>query len=308
MNITLYRYEIKGAKWSPESLDQPDLEKAQEDMIKLPFQGREDESKYGIASCLVGEDIIYGTFVQKFPTTLTHFDSDTKEESTVDENDTGIYIFIIFPKDLIIYLQAKRSGDLPSKEEILNRFIMVMKLANQNNKLLFDGLDSAEDYVDRDKIVDIFYNQAEAVTELNLEGFDPDIIHKQRKKRGRRQTYFNPKEEWQEAAEEEAIRFAENTDKVNIKAKQGQSFKKDPVARVMLEGSAKPSKIVYRKNSETITQYGITRSKEVIFIPTDFNLDEDFEEIISYLKGERREGKDRLTEPYEDDSNQTKLV
>lgn len=309
MNITLYRYKIKGALWDNAIINDTDLDKAVVDMTALPLQGEDEERKYGITFCGTEDDILFGNFVQEFPKKLTHYDSQTKEESTVDEIDSGSYLFIIFPREYIVYLQAKRSSDLPSNEEILKRFVATVRLANHNNKLLFSDLVPTEDYVDRDKIVDIFYNVSEAVTELELEDFDVELIKKQREERGKRQTYFNPIEEYQEAAEEAAVRFATHSEKASLKAKQGESFKKDPIARAMLEGASKPTKIVYRKDSETVTQYGVTRSKEIITVPSDFDADKDIKEIIQYLQGERRSGgsiKEAAKES--DDHNQISLI
>ena len=99
--------------------------------------------------------------------------------------------------------------------------------------------------------------------------------------------------------------FARHADKVSIKAKQGETFTKDPIARAMLEGSSKPKKIIYKKNSETVTQYGVTRSKEVITLPVDFEVDKHIEEIIAYLKGERTGS--RFVEP-STNKDQTSLM
>ena len=157
------------------------------------------------------------------------------------------------------------------------------------------------------KIVDIFYHQADSVIELEFEDFDKDLIEFQKVERGRRQTYFNPIEEYQEAAEAGALRFATNAEKAHMKAKQGESFKKDPIARAMLEGSKKPTKIVYTKDLSIITQYGVTRSKETISIPSELDIEnsEQILGIISCLVGGEN---NRSIERSENNPDQTKLV
>lgn len=289
MNITLYRYQITGARWG-ESITRDEVSDAGGSMAILALQG-EDEHKYGITfTDTDDESTMFGIFVQEFPKQLTHYDTDTKEESTVDEVDSDEYVFVIFPKEYTIYFQAKRSRDLPPQDEIINRFVAICMLANTSNSLFFSGLDSTNDEVNRDKIVSIFYDEADSVTELEFEDFDVSQIERLEQERGRLQTYFNPIEEFQPAAKEAAIRLAQHTEKATLKAKPGESFKKDPVARIMLEGSKKPTKITYTKDNEVITASSVTRSKETIGVSLDLLEDQDSDEIariIRLLKGEQ---------------------
>ena len=285
MDVTLYKYVTGGARWDGGALVEADYQAVVRDMNGLPLQGYDYDRKYGFAQCGFGIDVVYGLFVQKFPTKLIDYDSETKNETVQSAVDSGEYLFILFPKTYELYLQTKRSSDLPNQDEIIRRFIAVAALANQNNKFLFTDLQLTTDQINRDKIIEIFYEKADSITELELEDFDPAIINEQESQRGRIQTYFNPYEEYQEALKEAGLRFAGDTKRVNVKAKQGSSFKKDPIARAMLEGSRKPIKIVYQKDSETKTEYGVTKSKEVITIEaTEFDLENQIENIVNRIR------------------------
>lgn len=67
---------------------------------------------------------------------------------------------------------------------------------------------------------------------------------------------------------------------------KGESFKKDPIVRAMLESAKKPIKIVYRKDEAVHTEYGLTKSKQVITIDSgDYNLEEQIGPILDKLSG-----------------------
>jgi len=288
MDITLNRLIARGPLWSAEGVTHQDIDKLVLGMLTLPFQGDEDDRKYGFAHCGRKDDVLYGMFVQKFPKTITDYNPETKEEINQAIRDTGEYLFVFYPKKYELYLQAKRSYDLPGTTEIIKRFVGVMKLAvGAKGKFLVSTFDYTEDEVDRNRILDIFYKEADTVTELELEDFDRQLIIDQKAARGDKyQTYFNPIDEYQPAMEAAALRFGSNTEKVTVKAKKNESFKKDPIVRAMLEGSRKPVRIVYKKDSEIHTEYGITKKKEIITIESsDFDLENQIDGILARLEG-----------------------
>ncbi len=256
-------------------------------MNALPFQGDEDDRLYGFAHCNARDNIIYGLFIQKFPKKITDYDAQTKEEHDQILTDTGEYLFIFFPNRYELYLQTKRSVDLPPQDQIIRRFIGAFQLAVERRKFFFTALDVTEDEVNRERIVELFYQEADTVTELELEDFDRQLVYDEKRKReGRMQTYFNPIEDYQPAMEEAALRLGNNAQKISMKAKQGQSFKKDPIARAALEASRKPVKITYSKNSEVHTEYGLTKKKEIVTVEaTDFDLENQIEGIMRQIAG-----------------------
>lgn len=288
MDITLNRLRARDPYWSKESVVYSDIEKFTKLIAELPFQGEEEDRKYGFAHCSHTDEVIYGLFVQKYPKTVTDYNTDTKIEESQEIRDTGEYLFIFFPKTYELYLQAKRSSDLPGTTQIIKKFVVLWKMAAADDgKFLISTFDYTQDEVDRSRILDIFYIEAESISELELEDFDRNLILEQKKVRGGKyQTYFNPIDEYQPAMEEAALRFGNNADKVMVKAKQGESFKKDPIVRAMLEGSRKPIKIVYKKDSVTHTEYGLTKKKEIITIDSgDFDLENQIAPILEKLKG-----------------------
>jgi hypothetical protein len=284
MDVTLYRYRTTGSKWDSISILDDEIIECAQTITEYPFQGDSHETEYGFAHCGVYEDVIYGLFVQKFPKKLTDYDGETKEEREKIEIDSGEYLFLFFPKTYEIYLQSKRSSELPKSDAIRSRFLFTLKQSLSKSKFFFNDMHETQDEVKRDRIVDIFYNEADVISELELEDFDEQLIIEQELARGKKQTYFNPIEEFQEAGKETAIRFAQNTKRVSMKAKPGKNYKKDVVARAALEGSRKPVKIVYKKGSETITTYGLTKSKEIISIEAeDFDLDNQISNILAKM-------------------------
>jgi hypothetical protein len=303
MDVTIYRYVTGGARWDPGTLGEEDYRKVVEDMNNLHFQGYDEERKYGLAQCGYRDGIIYGLFIQKFPTKLIDYDPETKDESIQDAVDSGEYLFIFFPATYEIYFQVKRSANLPNSEEIIKRFMAVLALANQGNRFLFNELKPTEDEINRNRILEIFYTEADNITELELEDFDPQIILEQEQARGSIQKYFNPREKYQEAMKEAGLSFAGHTKKISIKAKRGESFKKDPIARAALEGSRRPVKIVYEKESQTKTEYGVTKRKEILTIESaEFDLDEQIEGIINALRG-RVQNSEIANAPEQSDQN-----
>lgn len=307
MEITLNRLKARSPRWSTEAVTQPAIDGLVTKMLELPFQGEDEDRMFGFAHCGSKEDVLYGIFVQKFPKRITDYNPDTKEETNQEIRDTGEYLFIFYPKRHELYLQTKRSADLPATSEIIKRFVSVMKLANGSSGMfMLDIFDYTEDEVDRNRIVDIFYNIADKITELDLEDFDRQLVYDQKRERGdRHQTYFNPIDDYQPAMEEAALRFGTNTEKVSVKAKRNENFKKDPIVRAMLEGSRRPTKIVYQKDSEIITEYGVTKKKEVITIESDdFDLENQIDTILAKLESSdtlRRQGQAGQ------DSNQAEL-
>lgn len=291
--------------WSAENVTTEDIENLKDKMLAQPFQGDDEDRKFGFAQCGRRDDVLYGLFVQKFPKKIRDYNDETKEETSQSIRDSGEYLFLFYPKRYELYLQARRSSDLPGTTDIIKKFVGVMKMAvGTNGKFHATTFDYTEDEVDRERIVQIFYEEADAVTELELEDFDRNYIYEQKQARGNKyQTYFNPIDEYQPAMEAAALRFGNNTDKATIKAKQGESFKKDPIARAMLEGSRKPVRIVYKKDSEIYTEYGLTKRKEVITIESDeFDLEHQIDSII-----QRLEGVDTLRQRKSQDNNKTQI-
>lgn len=292
MDVTLYRYKTKEPKWDSETIDTTALLALTKAMNELPFQGdSEGQRRYGFAQCGVYEKIVYGLFVQKFPKKLTDYDPDTKEEKIQTLPDSGEFLFLFFPDRYEWYFQTKRSADLPPQETIINRLIGVTKLSviESRTRFNFSTLEQTRDEVDRQQIVELFYGDVDEVTEIELEGFDSQLVRDEKRKRGgKHQKYFNPIEEYQEAMEEATLRLGNNAEKVTMKAKKGHSFKKDPIARAALEASRKPIKIVYTKGNETHTQYGITKKKEILRIDAgDYNLENQIEGIVAQISGRK---------------------
>jgi hypothetical protein len=309
MDITLYRYNILEPRWDADQLTQADFNKCVIDMKQLPFEGETTNRKYGIVQTGHKQDAIYGLFVQKYPTQLIDYDIETKEEDIQEAVDSGEYLFVFFPKSYELYLQTKRSSNLPSQDEIVNKFTALIKMATRQNKFFFGGLSLAQERIDRSKIINIFYEEADAILELELEDFDPLIITEQRQQRGgARQTYFNPREEYQEAMEEAGIKLADHAARVSIRAKQDKSLKKDPIARAALEGSKKPIKIVYQKERDTFTTSGIMKTKEIISIESDiYDLDTQIADIIDRLQSSTKRIRNERRRQQDNDA-QSRLV
>lgn len=267
MDVTLYRYRVDGANWSRESTDEISLSVLVQAMMELPFQGEDEERQYGFAHCGVLNGVVYGLYVQKFPKVLTDYDKDTKQEIKQDSVDSGEYLFVCRLKEYEIHLQNKRSSDLADKVEILKRFSALLKMAMNATKFMFSSLTEAQDEVDRDRVVKIFYEEADTILEMDFADFDISLIEEEKQKRGGAiQKYFNPIEEYQPAMQEAAIRMATNAEKTSVKAKKGGNLKKDPITRAMLEVSRKPMKIVYIKEENEYTDSAVTKRKEVISI------------------------------------------
>ncbi|GEM_PF-2984967 len=285
MNITLNRLKAHNPYWDADSLVDEDIQQLEANLRNLPFAGDEEDRKFGFAQCGSKNGVVYGLFIQKYPKVATDYNSDTKEETIQKVRDSGKYLFIFYPSRYELYLQAKRSSDLPSTDEITRKFVELWRIANQEGKFLLTNFEPTEDEYNRDKIVKIFYEEADVVMELELEGFDKNLVYEQKQLRGGgHQTYFNPIDEYQPAMEEGALRFGQNTEKAIVKAKKGENFKKDAIVRAMLEGSRKPTKIVYQKDSISHTEYGVTKKKEVISIEaSDLNLEAHIDSIIARL-------------------------
>jgi len=266
MELTLYRYFLSGATWG-KTFDKLERDSVIKEMMKLPFQGEESEKMYGFARCGYFKENIYGLFIQKHPQVLTDYDPKTKKETRKELVDSGEYLFIIYPQIRQLLFQHRRSSVLPPSDEIQKKFVGILKLAFNKTKYMFDSLSEVEEKTDRTKVVNIFYKEADEVLEMEFAHFDDKLIDLEKANRGgKRQTYFNPKEEYQEGMEEAAISLAKNTERASIKAKQGGNLKKDPITRAMLEGSRSPTKIVYKKDSIEYTDSAVTRKKEVLTI------------------------------------------
>ena len=285
MNATIYRYKIIGASWGDGVMTETLLRSIADLLMKQHFSGGETETKYGFTQCGYKELKVFGLFIQKYPAILIDYDPITKEEIKNSTIDCGEYLFVLNLSEYEVFLQARKSSDLPSKDEIAKRFDGQLQLILHSLNYGYKYLEIKQDKVDRDRIVSIFYDFSDKVLEMEFDEFDVKLIEEEKKKRGgKRQTYFNPIEEYQEALEESAIRLAQHTDKAYIKAKQGESLKKDPITRAMLEASRKPIKIVYTHNSEQFTEFGVTKRKEVISVEgNSFNLPDQIENIFSSL-------------------------
>jgi hypothetical protein len=290
MELTVHRYQITGANWD-EPFDQASYESIIKEMNLLPFQEQETENMYGFASCAHLNNAIYGLFIQKHPQILTDYDPKTKVEIKQTLVDSGQYLFIINPNNREIYFQHKRSADLPTTSQILQRFVDILRLVfSKTNKYIFTDLTPIKEEIDREKIVNIFYKESDEVLEMEFTDFDAELINSEKTKRdGKRQLYFNPKEEYQEGMEEAAIILATNAERASIKAKQGSNLKKDPITRAMLEGSRSPTKIVYKRESTVYTDYSITKDREILTIEST-DMIASIESIIERLsnKGETR--------------------
>ncbi len=288
MDITLNRLKARDPYWGADKVELGDIEKFTDLLSKQPFEGEDEDRKYGFAHCGHTNDAIYGLFVQKYPKVVTDY-TETKLEESQKIRDTGEYLFVFYPRKYELYLQAKRSADLPGTTQIIKKFVGLWKLiaSSSDGKFLVSTFDYTQDEVDRGRILEIFYTEADSVSELELEDFDRNLVLEEKRLRGDKyQTYFNPIDAYQPAMEEAALRFGNNTEKVSVKAKQGESFKKDPIVRAMLEGSRKPIKIVYKKDSVVRTEYGLTKKKEVITIDSgDYDLENQIGSILEKLQG-----------------------
>lgn len=301
MELTLHRYKISGANWG-ETFDQSCYVDIVREMNRLPFQEQEPDKMYGFARCAHMSNTIYGLFIQKHPQVLTDYDPHTKKEIKQTLVDSGEYLFIIYPNNYEIYFQHKRSSDLPSTSKILRRFEGILRLAFSKTKYRFSELISITEEIDREKIVNIFYEESDEVLEMEFTEFDAQLILDEKDKRnGKRQVYFNPKEEYQEGMEEAAIHLAANAENASIKAKQGSNLKKDPITRAMLEGSRSPTKIVYKRESVEYTDSAITKNKEILTI----NGTDSISAIDSIL--ERLSNGGKTVPEIEEDKDRSKL-
>lgn len=296
MNATIYRYKIIGANWGKGVMTESLLKQIADLLMKQRFYGDVTETQFGFTQCDYKDGKIFGLFVQKYPTTLIDYDSITKEEIKNPTIDCGEYLFVLNLVEYEIFLQARKSSDLPAREEINRRFVSLLVPVLYSLKYYsFKDIEVTQDEVDRDRMVSIFYEKSDRVIELEFDEFDINLIQEEKRKRGgKRQTYFNPKEEYQEALEESAIRLAQHADKASIKAKQGENLKSDPITRAMLEASRKPVKIVYTYENEQYTEFGVNKSKEVITVEGDsFNLNEQIENIFANIFGKKSAGNDK---------------
>lgn len=285
MDITLYRYLLSGATWD-QTFNDNDFIALVNILNTTPFQGDDEERKYGFVQCLQYEASIYGLFIQKYPEKLMDYDDNTKEQMVSESINSEEYLFIFTPNKLDLYLQARRNKDLPSRTVIKTRFEEMLKFHLSEIKKGFDDLVKAKDEYDREEALRIFYEISDTVLELDLSEFDEELVNHEYKRRGKFQTYWNPKDEYQEAGHDAAVKFAKNASRSSIKAKRDQSLKKDPVTRIMLEGSRKPQRIVYTKENETITKDLVHRSKERLYLEDDkYDLEAQVESISHQLKG-----------------------
>lgn len=277
MDATIYRYKIIRANWGAGVMTESFLKQIAVLLMKQPFKGDDKKTQFGFTQCGYKNGKVFGLFVQKYPTTLIDYNPITKEEIKNPTIDCGEYLFVLNLTEYEIFLQARKHSDLPSREEIKRRFIsLLIPVLYSLNQYSFRDIEVTQDEVDRDRIVSIFYEKSDRVIELEFDEFDINLIQEEKRKRGgRRQTYFNPKEEYQEALEESAIRLAQHADKASIKAKEGENLKSDPITRAMLEASRKPVKIVYTYENEQYTEFGVNKSKEKITVEGDsFNLND----------------------------------
>ena len=204
--ITLYRYNIFQNYWDENSLTNELLVAISEALNERPFFGNSNNDSFGFLNCGVYEKIIYGHFIQKFSSLAIDYDSETKEEIQTPFIDSADHYFFADLIKLEIVLQAKRAGEIPSRDVILERFKGSFNLVLDSVlRKTFAGLAEAPEEVDREKIVKIFYEDAQKVIQMEFEEFDSELITEEKRKRnGKRQTYFNPREEFQEAMEEGA--------------------------------------------------------------------------------------------------------
>lgn len=307
MDITIYRYRIIGASWGSEVISSELSLQLAGALMQQPLYGDDPETQFGFTQCSSSNNLCYGLFVQKFPLTLIDYDAITKEEVRQESIDTGEYLFVLDLSEYEVYLQTKKSSKLPNRDEILKRYVSLLKFVmNKSLNYGFEYLAETVDEIDREKVMNIFYVDSEKVTELELEDFDLNLIEEQKKVRGKRQTYFNPIEEYQEAMEAGAIRLSQHAEKTYVKAKPGEDLKKDPITRAMLEGSRKPIKITYVKEGETRTEYGVNKSKEKITVEgDDYDLVNQIDGILSSLMG--TEKRKKRNKKKNDDESQTRL-
>lgn len=289
MTITLYRYRIKNASWDVDILSDERLLKIATALSRYPLYGEEDKSKFGILKCDILDGKLYGVFIQKHPKTVTDYDTETKEEIKREVTESGEYFFILDVNKHVYYLQARRSNELPRRKDICRKFMNIFNLSQSSEGYGFKDFEEAEEQIDREKIKKIFYNDAQSVTEIELNDFDQFLIFSEKDARGGiRQTYFNPREEYQEAMEEGAVKFSQHAEKAFVKAKQGESLQKDPLTRAMLESSRKPTKIVYIKENKKFTAHGVTETKVTVSLESDrldMNDEKQIEAIFANIYG-----------------------
>jgi hypothetical protein len=293
MEATIYRYKITRPNWGEDVLTESILVKIASLLMEQPFYGDDPKNQFGFTQCGYYNSLIYGLFVQKFPSIVIDYHPKTKEELIREVIDCGEYLFVLDLLKYEIFFQTKKAFGLPTTKDINSRFVALLNLALDKVHYFFGEIVLTEDEIDRDKIVRIFYEVADKVTALDLEGFDMNLIKEEKIKRGgKRQTYFNPIEEYQEAMEEGAFRLGQHAEKASIKAKDGESLKKDPITRAMLESSKVPVKIVFIVDNIQFIEYGVSKSKFIINVEGDsYNLKEQIEGILSKYFG------DGLTKP-----------
>lgn len=266
LSITLYRYMITNANWLSNANFISMREEVKKAIISSLFQGDDLNAQYGFAHCQIIDNKVCGLFIQKFEEILTDYGPNKDEIKKVEVN-SGKYVFVISLETFEIFLQAKKSPNLPTKDEILNRFISTLRLVFNDTNYMFSSLRLVEERIDRDKIVDIFYKQADAVVEMQFRDFDLNLIAEEKvKRKGKTQKYFNPIEEYNEAMDDASIKFARNAEFTKVKAKQGGDLRKDPMTRGMLEGSRNPVKITYIKEGEPIHDSAMTKNKETLIV------------------------------------------
>jgi hypothetical protein len=301
MTITLYRYDIIPPTWNNNNISLTLLNNVANVISEFPFAGRHEPEKFGFIKCAVLKEKLYGLFIQKHPSSIINYDDDTKEPKNGEVIESGEYFFIIDFSSYCFYLQAKRSSELPGKKEITNKFHNLFNAAVSSLGISFNYFKEADDIVDREKIKNIFYNEADRVTEIELEDFTTGIIIDEKEQRGgSRQTYFNPIEEYQEAMEEGAVKFSQNAAKAMVKAKKGGSIQKDPITRAMLESANKPTKITYIKENRKIVAKGVIESKVIVSVESDhidFTDEKQIQSIFNSIYGGEYEIED-------DDNNQ----
>lgn len=283
--ITLCKYDINISNWESGFITSKLLLDIKQSILKYPFKGVDPHS-YGLVEPIIKDDYLFFKFIHKFPTVLIDYIPETKEEKRTDVLDSADFYVILNLNNLKIYIQSRRSSEFPKKNIILKRVQEVVLDILLENNLIFEKFTESKILYDREKLVKIFYEQADEILEIEFSNFDSDLIIEEKKRRNnKRQVYFNPIEAYNEAMEESAIRLADNAESALIKAKENGNLKKDPITRAMLEGSREPQKMTYTKNGALFHCSSIANNKEKIDINESDDIDLRIKKIIEKIEG-----------------------
>jgi hypothetical protein len=242
------------------------------------FYGGKDSDKFGFLDCNTYQNYIYGFFVQHYLEDIDYYNED-KELIEKNEINSERFAFYINFSDNHILLQSRQNSDLPTRTEIVKRFVEGFNFTSNDlgNGIRINKIDKATIGEDREKIINTFYNTKGRVTKVSAKDFKKDLFNEDF-------TWFNPRDEFRDAMQQTGEFFIEHTDQLNAKAKKSGNLQKVPQVRYAVETSNEPKITVIDDGKESVLA---TREDVRLQINISENLntsEEMFIELINIVK------------------------